>query len=307
MAATPESSSVSSPGPGWATPFPRDEKWFLWMIAASVVAMTAISALWVLLAHHNVPSTYRVTTPAAFASKVQAFVAKYKGADGRVYVPPGTDAYLMGARYRWYPELVLQKNVQYRIWISSIDVLHGLSIVGGTQDLNFEIAPGHETGLKLTPSTTGRFLIVCNEFCGLGHHLMTGRLDVEQPDVFKAHLATVAAGKPATGTKPTTVSPAAPSGARRLSADPNNALKFDQSSLKAKAGKVTIAMENPSLLQHNVAIKTTSGQVLGSGEIVGKGGISTVTATLRPGTYTFFCSVPGHEAAGMKGTLVVTP
>ena len=47
------------------------------------------------------------------------------------------------------------------------------------------------------------------------------------------------------------------------------------------------------------------GPVTGAGPIVGSGGTSTFTVTLKPGTYTFFCEVPGHEAAGMKGTLVV--
>ena len=42
-----------------------------------------------------------------------------------------------------------------------------------------------------------------------------------------------------------------------------------------------------------------------SARVVTNGGTSTVTVTLKPGTYTFYCSVDGHEAAGMKGTLTV--
>jgi plastocyanin len=80
-------------------------------------------------------------------------------------------------------------------------------------------------------------------------------------------------------------------------------LKFDKSTLSANAGAVTITMTNPSALQHDVAIE--GGGVHAQGKVVGQGGTSTVTATLKPGTYTFFCSVDGHRQAGMKGTLTV--
>jgi uncharacterized cupredoxin-like copper-binding protein len=88
-----------------------------------------------------------------------------------------------------------------------------------------------------------------------------------------------------------------------LAADPSGNLKFDKSSLSAKAGKVTITMDNPSAIAHGVAIKGNG--VNSTGSIVNKGGKSVVTANLKPGTYTFYCPVPGHEQAGMKGTLTV--
>ena len=87
----------------------------------------------------------------------------------------------------------------------------------------------------------------------------------------------------------------------KISADPNQ-LKFNVSQLSAKAGKVTITMENPSGLQHNVSLK---GGVNASGNTVGQGGKSVVTANLKPGKYTFYCSVDGHESAGMTGELDV--
>jgi plastocyanin len=80
-------------------------------------------------------------------------------------------------------------------------------------------------------------------------------------------------------------------------------LKFDTSTLSAGAGKVTIDMKNPSALQHDVAIEGNG--VNATGKVVGQGGTSTVTATLKPGKYTFFCSVDSHRQAGMEGTLTV--
>jgi plastocyanin len=87
-----------------------------------------------------------------------------------------------------------------------------------------------------------------------------------------------------------------------LAADQSQ-LKFNTNKLTAKAGKVTITMTNPSPLQHDISIK---GGVNAKGEIVGQGGKSVVTADLKPGKYTFYCSVDGHEAAGMNGELDVS-
>ncbi len=90
----------------------------------------------------------------------------------------------------------------------------------------------------------------------------------------------------------------------QISTAPGATMKYTTTSLKAKAGVVTIVMKNASILPHDVAIKGNG--VHAKGKIVGKGGISTVTATLKRGRYQFYCTVPGHEAAGMKGTLTVT-
>jgi plastocyanin len=87
-----------------------------------------------------------------------------------------------------------------------------------------------------------------------------------------------------------------------LQADPSQ-LKFNTNKLSAKAGKVTITMTNPSPLQHDIAIK---GGVTAKGDVVGQGGKSVVTVDLKPGKYTFYCSVDGHEAAGMNGELDVS-
>jgi plastocyanin len=213
-------------------------------------------------------------------------------------VPPGKAAYLLATRYSWYPELVLQSGTQYRIWISSGDVLHGFSIVGGHQNLNLEIAPNHAFGVRLTPGDPGRYRIVCNEYCGLGHQEMTSFITV----VSAAEMAEHVAAGGGTGTGGSSGGGVAVEGLK-LTADPSGALAYDVTELTATAGKVTITMENPSPLPHNVAIKGNGVDV--KGPVVFSDATSTVSAELQPGTYTFYCSVPGHEAAGMKGTLVV--
>ena len=87
-----------------------------------------------------------------------------------------------------------------------------------------------------------------------------------------------------------------------LSADASQ-LKYNTNKLTAKAGKVTITMTNMSPLQHDIAIK---GGATAKGKVVGQGGKSVVTLDLKPGKYTFYCSVDGHEAAGMNGELDVS-
>jgi plastocyanin len=91
--------------------------------------------------------------------------------------------------------------------------------------------------------------------------------------------------------------------ALRLSADPGGDLEFDKLELEAKAGKVTIAMRNPSPVEHDVSLEGRG--VDERGKVVQKGGTSTVTAELDPGEYTFYCSVPGHRQGGMEGALTV--
>jgi len=89
----------------------------------------------------------------------------------------------------------------------------------------------------------------------------------------------------------------------KVDADPSGALKFTKSTLRTKTGQVTIKMDNPSQVQHSIGVRGSGVQQTGSP--VGKGGVSTVTANLKPGKYEFYCPVDGHEQAGMKGTLYV--
>ena len=98
----------------------------------------------------------------------------------------------------------------------------------------------------------------------------------------------------------TSTAVAAPAATYRLSAT-KTGLKFNTTTIRAKAGKVTLSMANPSSLPHAVGIKGK-----GKGRTVNKGGTSTYTATLKKGTYTFYCPVAGHEAGGMKGKLIVS-
>ncbi len=99
-----------------------------------------------------------------------------------------------------------------------------------------------------------------------------------------------------TSTKPI----AAENGTLNMPADQTGQLAFASSKATAPPGALTIRMENKSPIQHDIALKGD-----GKGPAVGTGGTSEFKATLQPGEYEYYCTLPGHEAGGMKGTLTV--
>jgi plastocyanin len=93
-------------------------------------------------------------------------------------------------------------------------------------------------------------------------------------------------------------------GALSLSANSEGQLAYNTKTLSAKAGKVTIDFSNSAPLSHNVTVESPSGSVVGATPTF-QGGSKTLSLTLKPGTYKFYCTVPGHRQAGMEGTLTV--
>ena len=85
--------------------------------------------------------------------------------------------YLAAVSFQWLPILRLQKNVEYTLHLSSLDVNHGFSLY--PINVNFQVVPGYDYGLRVTPNASGDFRIICNEFCGIGHHMMVGRVIVD--------------------------------------------------------------------------------------------------------------------------------
>jgi plastocyanin len=90
----------------------------------------------------------------------------------------------------------------------------------------------------------------------------------------------------------------------KFEADPNGELAYTTTEASAKAGNVTVDFKNPQSLTHDVAIEDSGGKEVGKTELIGEGETST-TVDLKPGTYTYYCTVPGHREAGMEGTLTV--
>jgi plastocyanin len=107
-------------------------------------------------------------------------------------------------------------------------------------------------------------------------------------------------------TATTTAAPAASSGGRlAIKAVESSGLSFDPKTLKANAGTVTITMDNPSADSQPHAVSVEGAGIAAAGKIAQPGSTSAVTVKLKPGTYTFFCPVGSHRAAGMEGTLTI--
>jgi plastocyanin len=91
----------------------------------------------------------------------------------------------------------------------------------------------------------------------------------------------------------------------KISADPSGQLAYQQTNVSAKAGNVTVDFTNQAPLGHDVCVQDSSGKELGCTSVITGSSTSKAFSNLKAGSYTFFCSVDGHEAAGMKGTLKV--
>ncbi|MDH3732404.1 MAG: cytochrome C oxidase subunit II [Gemmatimonadota bacterium] len=172
----------------WWKPAHKSEKIWVAIAFAWCMVLFAMMPLWHLRGGQN-PSGIRARVePVAFQDRVNEFVAEYGVTDANgsqvlengipvVQPPPGSDVYMMGRMWAWTPVLFLEKNAQYTLHLSSFDVNHGFNLY--PFNVNFQVVPGYDYGLRVTPTQEGEFRIVCNEFCGIGHHLMIGRIFVE--------------------------------------------------------------------------------------------------------------------------------
>jgi cytochrome c oxidase subunit 2 len=137
---------------------------------------------WHFIGQQNLSNeTYRVQ-PADYEAKVEAFAEKYQVREEEgtpvVRPPAGEDVYILARLWEWWPILELKKGQSYRIHLSSADWQHGFSLQ--PVNINIQVHPGYEHVVTLTPTSAGDYGIVCNEYCGIGHHTMTGRIHVTE-------------------------------------------------------------------------------------------------------------------------------
>jgi len=175
----------------WWKPAHRAEK--VWIVIAFIWCMIlfAMMPLWHLRGGQNTTGIRHRVEPTDFRDRTNEFIADYQvGEEAGIPIvepPPGSDVYLIGMMWQWRPILRLQEGAEYTLHLSSLDVNHGFNLY--PFNVNFQVVPGYDYALKLTPSEPGEYRIVCNEFCGIGHHLMVGRVEV-----IEASAATVPGG-----------------------------------------------------------------------------------------------------------------
>ncbi len=166
----------------WNEPVEKVE--LIWVAIAFLwgLFMFGFMIAWHFIGQQNLSKeAYRVA-PAAYEEKVDTFAKKYQVREEQdipvVKPPPGNDVYLLARLWQWWPILELEKGVSYRIHLSSLDWQHGFSLQ--PTGINIQVHPGIEHIITLTPTQSGEFGIVCNEFCGIGHHTMTGKIYVSE-------------------------------------------------------------------------------------------------------------------------------
>lgn len=173
--------SLAAPPKDWFRAPSGFERTWIGIALTWCMVMFLAMPYWHFKGRQNSTGEAYTTTPVAFMERANRFIETYKvGEQSGVPVvepPPGSDAYVVGQMWRWYPILKLKKDQTYRVHVSSLDLQHGLSIQ--PMNMNFQILPGYDHVLTITPTSTGTFPIICNEFCGVGHHTMTGRILVE--------------------------------------------------------------------------------------------------------------------------------
>jgi cytochrome c oxidase subunit II len=154
-----------------------------WIGLALVWCMILFLAMpyWHFKGKQNSTGEAYTVKPMDFYKRVERFATTNKVGEENgtpiVEPSPGGDAYLLAQMWRFYPILKLKKDQEYRLHISSLDLNHGFSIQ--PVNLNFQILPGYDHVITLTPTSSGTFFIICNEFCGIGHHQMAGKIIVE--------------------------------------------------------------------------------------------------------------------------------
>lgn len=168
----------------WNEPLHRAE--IIWIAVAFVWGLIMFFAMiyWHFAGQQNLSNeAYRVD-PDAFAAKAEEMIAQFtvreEGDTGIPIVrpPPGSDVYMIARTWEWYPILELVKDQSYRLHLSSMDYQHGFSLQ--PVNINVQVHPNYDLVMTIRPNKAGTFSVVCNEYCGIGHHQMTGRIYVAE-------------------------------------------------------------------------------------------------------------------------------
>jgi cytochrome c oxidase subunit 2 len=176
----PRVSALVAPRGSWWGPLGQDERLWFWVVVAWAVAMFVMMLfVWPAIGDVHADIDAYTVDEEAFAALADAFVEEHtvdRMGGVPVVAPPPGDVYLLARRFQFAPVLRLERGQTYRFLMSSVDVQHGFSMQ--PDNVNFQVMPGYITSLQMTPQEAGTYEIVCNEYCGLGHHFMNGRIVV---------------------------------------------------------------------------------------------------------------------------------
>lgn len=168
----------------WNKPIGREEIVWIAIALTWCLILFAMMPFWHIYGKQNLSNEAYRTTPEAYEAKVNAMVGKYKVREAGnmkvpvVHPPAGSDVYVLARLWQWWPMLELEKGKSYRLHLSSLDWQHGFSLQ--PININMQVLPGYEMVLTATPDVAGEYTIVCNEYCGIMHHTMMGKIFVKE-------------------------------------------------------------------------------------------------------------------------------
>lgn len=177
---TQRTSTLLAPQGRWWTPLGKDERlWFTLVVAWSLAMFVMMQFVWPAIGQQQVSFASYKVDPKTFQQLTEDYIKAHQTGVllgiPIVDAPPG-DVYLLAERFRFRPLLNLKRGETYRFLLSASDVQHGFSLQ--PDNVNLQVVPGYVTAVTLTPKESGTYHIVCNEYCGPGHHTMLGRIEV---------------------------------------------------------------------------------------------------------------------------------
>lgn len=123
-----------------------------------------------------------------FEEKTTRFIEEHRLPDGSVRAEHDKPIYVMANQYTFRPNIIrLTAGEEYDLQMLSVDVVHAISVQMGRSSYNAVVMPGIVTALKLKPTKPGKYLVLCNEYCGIGHDYMYFSVIVEEAAGEKHH------------------------------------------------------------------------------------------------------------------------
>jgi cytochrome c oxidase subunit 2 len=175
MSLTPPSERI-----WWNEPIAKVE--LIWIVVAFLWGLTMFFMMiyWHGAGEQNLSNEAYKIKAEHFSARTQTMIDEYtvrtESGFPVVRPPPGSDVYLIARLWQWWPILELEKDQSYRLHLSSMDYQHGFSLQ--PVNINVQVHPGYDMVVTVKPDKAGEYGVICNEFCGPGHHLMVSKLYV---------------------------------------------------------------------------------------------------------------------------------
>jgi cytochrome c oxidase subunit 2 len=166
----------------WNEPIEKSELIWISIVFVWGLIMSFMMPFWHVVGDQNLSTETYKTTPERFMAATQAMVDEYtvRKEGPRQYPvvrpPAGGDVYLVARLWDFWPIVELEVGKTYRFHLSSMDWQHGFSLQ--PSNINIQVVPKYEHVVSFTPNRVGEYSVICNEYCGIGHHLMIGKIHV---------------------------------------------------------------------------------------------------------------------------------